>query len=245
MPEFPVACDLLVFDLDGTLIDSEEDLANSVNATLAHLGRPQLSRARIARFIGDGAAALVRRALLATIPSDPTPADPAATEALVSEALPFFLTYYRDHKLDCTYVYPGVLESLNAIRSAMPTLPMAVLTNKPVGPSRAICDGLGLSSYFFANYGGDSFTLKKPAPQGMHVLMTEASTLTGRPVSPGRTVLVGDSHVDVETARAAGTRCLGCSYGLDPDRLRAAIPDALVDSPLDWPKALAKLLPGI
>jgi phosphoglycolate phosphatase len=229
-----LACDLLVFDLDGTLIDSQRDLSNSVNATLAFVARPALHDKQIAEFIGDGAAMLVRRALEATGGVD---------EAMMSVAMPFFLEYYRDHKLDFTYVYPGVIAELKHIQQAAPGLPMAILTNKPFRPSRAICDGLGLSPFFFQNYGGDSFPLKKPDPFGMNALIYEAAAMLGREISAARTVLVGDSHVDVETARNAGTFCLGCSYGLAPERLREAKPDIIVDSPTEWLSALRTLLP--
>lgn len=148
-------CDLLVFDLDGTLIDSQQDLSNSVNATLAYLQRPALHDKRIAEFIGDGAAMLVRRALEAT--GD-------ASDSVMAEALPFFLDYYRSHNLDFTFAYPGVIAELQRIQQVAPTLPMAILTNKPFRPSRIICDGLGLSPFFFQNYGGDSFPQKKPDP---------------------------------------------------------------------------------
>ncbi len=226
-------CDLLVFDLDGTLIDSQQDLANSVNATLAHLHRPALDNAQIAAFIGDGASMLVQRAFEAS---------GGMEEGMMGQAMPFFLAYYREHKLDFTHVYPGALAELQSIRTAAPTLPMAILTNKPVRPSRAICEGLGLSEFFFANYGGDSFAEKKPNPMGMHRLMQEAFLMAGSEIAPQRTVLVGDSHVDVETARAAGTLCLGCTYGLDTPRLVAAGPDVIVDHPSGWLHALRTML---
>jgi phosphoglycolate phosphatase len=229
-------CDLLVFDLDGTLINSEQDLANSVNATLAFLARPKLEDLHIASFVGDGAGMLMQRALEAT-------AQPGEqVESLMPEALSFFLSYYREHKLDFTYVYPGVLSALRHIREIAPQLPMAILTNKPYRPSRAICDARGLSPYFFQNYGGDSFPQKKPDPTAMFTLMSEATALAGRNVSASRVVLVGDSHVDVATARAAGVLCLGCTYGLATEKLLAAKPDATVDTPLEWLTALGKML---
>ena len=129
---------LLVFDLDGTLIDSRIDLCNSVNATLAHFGKPELPEAVISSYIGDGASLLVRRAF-----GDPE--GDVHDEEYVTEALKFFLDYYRIHKLDYTYLYPGVLESLEAIRTTHPEVLMAVLTNKPVNPSRDICTHFGLS----------------------------------------------------------------------------------------------------
>lgn len=226
-------CDLLVFDLDGTLIDSAHDLANSVNASLAHLQRPSLPREQIAGFIGDGASALLSRALSAT---------GSINEGILEQALTFFIHYYREHLLDTTYVYPGVLNALQQIRAVTPTLPMAILTNKPVNASVSICNGLGISPFFFANYGGNSFSTKKPDPLGLHTIMEQAALVRGAPVAGLRTVLIGDSHVDVETAHAAGVLSLGCSYGLDPARLHAAKPDAVADSPSEWFAALRSLL---
>jgi phosphoglycolate phosphatase len=227
----PVTPKLIVFDLDGTLIDSRQDLCNSVNAMLAHLGKPVLPEEVIASYIGDGASMLVRRSL-----GDPE--GDAHDEEFVAEALHFFLEYYRVHKLDFTYVYAGVMETLATIRAALPDTLMAVLTNKPVNPSRVICDHFGLSDYFFQNYGGNSFHTKKPDPHGLITLIGEASSLAGSPVSGGETVMIGDTDVDVLTARAAGAVSVGCRFGLAPERLAAAKPDFMVDSPKDWTKAM-------
>jgi phosphoglycolate phosphatase len=227
---------LLVFDLDGTLIDSREDLSNSVNAMLAHLGRPELPHAVIAGYIGDGVSMLVRRAL-----GDPE--GDVHDEEFVSAAVTFFLDYYREHKLDFTYVYAGVFEALDAIRSAHPAIRMAVLTNKPVRPSRDICAHFGLDRYFFQNYGGNSFHTKKPDPTGLLTLMAEASALDGgvTAITPAETVMIGDSDVDVLTARNCGAPVIGCAYGLSPHGLAAAPPDVLAKAPVDWPAALAAL----
>ena len=223
---------LLVFDLDGTLIDSRIDLTNSVNATLEHFGKPALADATVASYIGDGVAALVRRSLAHehVIAESPDPHD----DAFVAEAVEWFIGYYFVHKLDYTYVYPGVMESLAMIRKRHPKLLMAVLTNKPVRPSQAICEHLGLSRYFFANYGGNSFATKKPDPFGLRQLIAEASKLASEAIAPAETVMVGDSHVDVETARGCGTHALGCLFGLSPETLRHAGPDWLVDSAAEW-----------
>ncbi len=166
---------LLVFDLDGTLIDSRVDLTNSVNATLAHFGKPLLEPPTIAGYIGDGAAALVQRALAHaySVSGEDDPHD----AAFLNQALDWFIRYYHIHKLDYTYVYPGVLEALTHIQTRHPDLPMAILTNKPVRPSRVICKHLGLEPFFFANYGGNSFETKKPHPFGLLRLMHEASML--------------------------------------------------------------------
>ena len=222
---------LVVFDLDGTLIDSRVDLANSVNAMLEHLGKPVLPLAVIAGYIGDGAHMLVRRAL-----GDPE--GDVHDEEYVTDALTYFLDYYRIHKLDFTYVYGGVFEALAAIRVEWPGIAMAVLTNKPVRPSRDICAHFGLDRYFFQNYGGNSFHTKKPDPAGLLRLMEEASEVAGGVVGPGETVMVGDSDVDVLTARACGARAVGCMFGLAPHSLAAAEPDAVVDSPGEWVEAI-------
>jgi phosphoglycolate phosphatase len=223
---------LLVFDMDGTLVDSREDLSNSVNAMLAHLGKPELPHAVIAGYIGNGASMLVRRAL-----GDPE--GDVHDERYVNEALEFFLDYYRVHKLDYTTVYDGVFAALDTIRGDYPGIAMAVLTNKPVRPSRDICAHFGLDRYFFQNYGGNSFHTKKPDPTGLLALMAEASGL--HPIVPGETVMIGDSDVDVLTARNCGAWAIGCAYGLAPHSLEAAAPDALANGPSDWPEALRAL----
>jgi len=220
---------LVVFDLDGTLIDSRVDLANSVNATLGYLGRPALPDAVIATYIGDGVSMLVRRAL-----GDPE--GDIHDEEYVTGAVTYFLDYYREHKLDFTYVYEGVVEALDEIRVSLPGVAMAVLTNKPVRPSRDICAHFGLDRYFFQNYGGNSFHTKKPDPSGLRVLMAEAGG-----VRPEETVMVGDSAVDVLTAKNCGARSVGCLFGLAPHTLAAAGPDATVTSPLGWLKAIREI----
>ena len=217
---------LLVFDLDGTLIDSAQDLCNSVNATLAHFALKHLEDAHIAGFIGDGALMLVRRALAFEHGSP-------VSEEFLETAYKFFLDYYRAHKLDFTYAYEGVLEALAALKDLheQPRT-MAVLTNKPVRPAQDICAALGLAPYFLHIYGGNSFATKKPNPEGLLALMAEAGA------KPAETVLIGDSMVDVQTARNAGVWSIGCTFGLAPETLKSHQPDVLVDSPKDWTTAL-------
>jgi phosphoglycolate phosphatase len=214
---------LIVFDLDGTLIDSRRDLANSINAMLTEFGRQPLPEEIIAEYIGDGAGMLVRRAL-----GDP------ADEPLVERALQSFLNHYREHKLDYTYVYDGVFAALDALRIAPDgsLRNLAVLTNKPIMPSLAICDALKLSPYFFRIYGGNSFPTKKPDPEGLTTLIREAG------VSPDETVMIGDSDVDILTARRAKTWAIGCRYGLSSHTVESIPSDCLVDFPLDWISAL-------
>jgi len=147
----------------------------------------------------------------------------------VERGLAFFLAYYREHELDHTILYPGVRESLERLQAAGKR--MAVLTNKPVRMSRSIVDGLGTGSFFFQVYGGNSFEQKKPHPIGVETLMQEAG------VERKATMIVGDSSVDVLTARNAGIRCCGVTYGFQPETLKDPAPDLLVDRMeefVDW-----------
>ena len=227
---------LLVFDLDGTLVDSQVDLTNSVNAMLGHFGHGPLDVSTIATYIGDGAPALVQRALVQAHVLAQRPEAP--DNILLKSALDWFVDYYRQHKLDFTYVYPGVLESMSEIRNRHPDLPMAILTNKPVIPSRAICSHFGFDRFCFQVYGGNSFPTKKPDPSAFFQLIAEAQELCGKPILPRESWMIGDSHVDVQTARAAGACSLGCTFGLSPASLAAASPDKCVDHASDWPAAL-------
>jgi phosphoglycolate phosphatase len=224
---------LLVFDLDGTLIDSAQDLCNSVNATLVHFDLNRLPDPTIAGFVGNGAPMLIRRSL--ALASNTTAE--AVDQELFGKSYQFFLQYYREHKLDFTYAYEGVLEALKALHELHEgplgvTRSMAVLTNKPVRPARGICEGLGLSDYFLHIYGGDSFTVKKPDPMGLRSLMEEVGA------KPEETAMIGDSKVDVQTARNAGAWAIGCSFGFGPQNLMEEPPDILVDRALDWTAAL-------
>jgi phosphoglycolate phosphatase len=225
---------LLVFDLDGTLIDSAQDLCNSVNATLRESSLGPLPDPVIAGFVGNGAPMLMRRSL--ALASHLAPGD--VDEELFKKAYAFFLQYYREHKLDFTYAYEGVLDALKALHElhdapGSPSRTMAVLTNKPVRPARGICEGLGLADYFLHIYGGDSFPAKKPDPLGLRSLMEETGA------TPDETVMIGDSQVDVQTARNAGTWSLGCAFGFGPQNLMDTPPDVLVDSAAEWTYALS------
>jgi phosphoglycolate phosphatase len=219
------AIQLVIFDLDGTLVDSRLDLANSVNAMLTRFGKPELPCDVIAGYIGDGAPMLVRRSL-----GDPD------DEKFVEEALLYFLGWYREHKLDNTYVYAGVKEALAAIaRTANgPPRKMAVLTNKPVRPSEAIVEALGLAGFFAQVYGGNSFHSKKPDPQGAKALLAENG------VRPEEAVMVGDSEIDVLTARNTGMYSIGLTYGFAPHTLETVPPDVLVDSPAEMAEVFAR-----
>ncbi len=218
---------LVLFDLDGTLIDSELDLAASVNAMLRHFGRKELPIEVIGTYIGDGAPMLIRRAL-----GDPTHA------SFLQEALNYFLLYYREHKLDHTRAYAGIDEALQKIATFDgPPRQFAVLTNKPVRASRDILAGLGLSQYFFQTYGGNSFETKKPDPLGAQTLMREAAA------EPEETVMVGDSEVDILTARNGNLWSVGVTYGFAPQTLERTHPDVLVDTPEELGQALTDSTP--
>ena len=173
----------VLFDLDGTLIDSKRDLVQSVNATLRELGRAELPEDLVASYVGSGAPILINRALGGAAASDEQ-----------QSALNFFLAYYDEHKLDFTREYPGVRVTLEKLRD----VPMAVLTNKPVNISVRILEGLRLAEFFRAIYGGNSFATKKPDPLGANTILKELG------IPAAESALVGDSEVDVQTARNAG-----------------------------------------
>jgi phosphoglycolate phosphatase len=201
--------DLFIFDLDGTLIDSKLDLAHAVNATRAHLGKSPLAHELIFSYVGNGAPMLIRRAF------------PDASEEQLATALQHFMDYYREHMLDYTVLYPGVRETLAKLDNGNRRL--AVLTNKPVRMSAAILDGLDVGKHFFRVYGGNSFEQKKPDPIGIETLLREAGA------RKERTVMVGDSAVDVQTARNAGISCCGVTYGFQPDSLDENPPDFVIE----------------
>lgn len=216
MKTFPLVR-ALVFDLDGTLIDSKIDLANAVNATLAFMGRSELAHADIFALVGNGAPTLVRSAL-----------GPGTTDEEAARGLEFFLAYYRAHMLDNTVLYGGVRECLDSLREWK----LAVLTNKPVRFSRDILIGLDIAPFFSFIYGGNSFEKKKPDPMGLFTLLRDFG------LQPQEVMVVGDSEVDVQTARNAETWVCGVTYGLGSERLPASNPDLLLDNLADLPKFL-------
>jgi phosphoglycolate phosphatase len=209
----------LIFDLDGTLIDSQRDLILSVNAMLLEMGREELHVDTISGYIGHGAPQLVGKAL-----------GERATGEEREHALKFFLTHYEDHKMDNTCAYPGVAEALERLFP----YPMAILTNKPVRVSVRILEGLGLAKYFRAVYGGNSFETKKPDPLGANTILREFAA------SPNEAIVIGDSEVDVQTARNAGTLAAAVNYGFGTHD-RAAYPaDIYLDRLADLVPLLGK-----
>ncbi len=208
---------LVVFDLDGTLIDSAPDLVLAVNATRKHYGLEELPPHTIASYVGNGAPTLIRRSM-----------GEGYSDADLAAALEVFVHCYRTHALDNTVLYPGVRGTLRVLSQA--GIRCAVLTNKPVRISKEILAGLNLTEHFFEIYGGNSFASKKPDPEGLRALMAEAHC------SPAETLMVGDSRVDIETARNAGCSACGVTFGLQPETLTDPEPDFLLD-------AMAELLP--
>jgi phosphoglycolate phosphatase len=202
---------LLIFDLDGTLVDSKQDLIDAVNATRGYMNLAPLPGELVAKYVGRGALALVRSALGETAP-----------EADVERAHTFFIRYYGEHMLDKTVLYDGVREALDRLKTRGHTL--AVLTNKPVKFSERMMDRLGLGRHFIRIYGGNSFEpKKKPDPVGILTLLEE----TG--ISKAKTIMVGDSSVDIRTARNAGVQACGCAWGFQPETFAAEPPDFLID----------------
>jgi len=205
---------LVVFDLDGTLIDSKTDLVMSVNATLKHLGRNALDAETISSFVGRGSHVLLQKAL-----------GLGCTTEEVATGLEFFMAYYREHKLDNTVLYDGARETLEQLArgNGNGERALAVLTNKPERVSREIIQELDLMKMFRCVYGGNSFEKKKPDPIGLKTILEETS------VAPAEAMIVGDSDVDVRTGVAAGTRTCGVTYGFGKLELDANPPDVLVN----------------
>lgn len=212
---------VLIFDLDGTLIDSKRDLVHSVNATLRHFGRDPLEDEVVSKYVGRGAATLVRLAL-----------GSGFSEKDVEEGLAYFLTYYRSHMLDNTVPYPGVREALDSLSGYS----MAVLTNKPVRFSKLILEGLDLLRYFPIVYGGNSFDKKKPDPIGVETILKDFGAV------PTEAIMIGDSDVDVQTARNSSIWAVGVTYGLGSFRLAECPPDLLLDNLSELPENLSPTL---
>jgi phosphoglycolate phosphatase len=217
---------VLVFDLDGTLIDSSHDLAGAVNVARSRCGLGPLSHAQVMTFIGNGARELVRLGI--SFESG------VANDEQIELALGHFREHYAKHLLDQTQPYPGVREALDifARKTAAPARTLAVLTNKPLRFTRPILDGLGLASYFRFIYGEDSFPTKKPDPAGLHSILRDSHA------APHEAMLIGDSDIDVRTARNAGVWACGVSYGLSSNQLAACPPDLMLDSLLELPVRL-------
>ena len=212
---------LVVFDLDGTLVDSQQDLADAANALITELGGQPVAVDAIAKMVGDGAAVLVRRALAAT----------GVHVASVRDALERFLVLYDERLLASTRLYDGMASTIDELAT---TAQLAVLTNKPERATRRILEGLQIADRFEWVIGGDGPFPRKPDPAGLQDLVARAG------VSLDRSVMIGDSSVDLATARAAGTRvCLaryGFGYRITAADLRGD--ELIADSPAEIVRVL-------
>lgn len=206
---------LMLFDLDGTLVDSKRDLARSINLMLRDLGRPALDEQIIASFVGDGAPVLVRRALAAT---DPQRKEPDAE--LHRRALGLMREHYRRYMFLTTQLYPGVAETLAHFASK----PKAVVTSKETDLTRLILERFGIAEHFQCIIGGDELAERKPDPRPV---LEAARRLGG---SASEAVMVGDAENDILAGRRAGAITCAVSYGFrSAERLAEFNPYALID----------------
>ncbi|MEK6299868.1 MAG: HAD family hydrolase [Acidobacteriota bacterium] len=209
----PVAS--MLFDLDGTLIDSASDLASSINLMLADVGRPSLSEAKIGSFVGDGVRVLVYRSLTATHPKHQPP-----DESLHAKGIALMHSHYADEMFKTTRLYPGVAETLAALNDKQ----KAVVTSKEVRFTSMILERLGISKYFDAIVGGDTTPARKPDPGPV----LEAIRQLGGSVREA--VMIGDSENDVIAGKRAGTYTCAVSYGFrSAAELRETEPDVLIE----------------
>lgn len=204
--------ELLVFDLDGTLVDSKVDIVFSVNETLRRFGRPPLPDEVVAAHVGTG----VRGVLLEVFDKE--------SERIRDEVIATFEDVYWRHLCDTTVLYPGMLAVLDHYAER----PKAVLTNKGTRFAVAILEKLGLSERFVGIYGKGSFPVMKPDP------ITLRGVCERHGVPPDRTLIIGDTTVDIRTGRAAGAYTCAVTFGYgDPESLRAEDPDAIVTKAID------------
>ena len=204
--------DLIIFDLDGTLVDSRQDIATSVNELLTGLGRPELPSEEVFAFIGNGVRKLLERSLQGS-----------ATSEKLDEAVELYLQIYRRRLLDTTSVYPGVREALMELEAFTSAPRKSVLTNKPTKESLAVLEGLDLARFFDRVHGGESFPKRKPDPMGVDALIESTGARREQ------TLLVGDSCVDYDTARNAHIRVSLVTYGIGAEEVRSLSPDFFID----------------
>lgn len=206
--------DLIMFDFDGTIVDSKEDIAASANHVLASRGLPRKDVDVVAGFIGNGIHMLLSKVLDTT------------DEADIRDAVEVFRDHYWDHCLDRTRDYPGVRNALELLRGKTKT----IVTNKPKNFTDRILDGLGLADYFVSVVGGDGPYAKKPSPEAFQAVLDSLD------VPPSRALVVGDSPNDINGGRTAGCATCAVTYGLaDRAALEAASPDMIIDSLAELP----------
>jgi phosphoglycolate phosphatase len=220
----PVIFRHLVFDLDGTLVDTKDDLAAAVNVSLESVGVPKEDPRTLWGYVGQGARVLVERAL------------GSERKHLVEPALATFMDWYRAHLLDHSVVYAGLGSVIDTL--AAEGAIFSVLTNKPAHMSEAIVHGLGLRARFPRVIGGDSLPSKKPDPSGLRELIRA----TGLP--DAATLMVGDSDIDVATGRNGGVATCGVTWGFNGAAVRSSGADAVVDTPAELLRLCRTGLPG-
>jgi len=205
----------VLFDLDGTLVETRKDIATAINLALGGRGLPVLSVDRVARHVGHGARVLVTRCLEEAGVASPAPDDIESLHRAFHE-------HYLAHLLDTTFVYPGIPGVCEGIARAGGR--MAIVTNKPIEAAKRILIGLGLSSYFPVVLGGDSLPQRKPDPAPL------LRAIASLDADAGHALMIGDSQVDIDAARAAGIPVAAVAWGFTPkDALESASPDLLAE----------------
>lgn len=221
---FGTPFDVIVFDLDGTLIDSAPDITRALNRTLAAFGRRKLSEAEVRAMVGDGASGLIRQALEAT---GGAAVDPAAAEA----ALKHYLDSYFDEDADVDCLYPGVIETLEGL--AATGLRLGLCTNKSERISRKLMGLLDIERFFIAVAGGDTTGFRKPDPRHLAHVVEAAGG--------GRAAMVGDNANDVKAAKGLGVPVVAVSYGYPRMPVADLGADAVIDRFADLPEALRRV----
>ncbi|HSM96797.1 MAG TPA: HAD-IA family hydrolase [Rhizomicrobium sp.] len=223
LPSLPA----LIFDLDGTLVDTAPDLLGAMNAVLVAQNRPMVDPETLRHMVGFGAASLIRQAMAAT-------GDPVSDDAL-PRLVEDFVVHYGAHIADASAPFPGVVDTLSALKAQ--NVPMGVLTNKPHDLALPLLEALGMSRFFGAIHGAGRFSYVKPDPRVFHHVVEE---LTG---SPGeRALMVGDSTTDAKTARAAQVPVILLSYGYTPEPVESLGADAVTGDFRDIPRLARELL---
>ena len=198
---------LIIYDLDGTLVDTKEDIAQAANYMLGQMQLPSMAAQDICRYVGRGLNNLVKGCLRTDDPQR------------IEQGMKLYRAYYAVHLLDHSRLYPGVQDVLGHFKQRI----QVVITNKPNPYSRDILIGLGVAEYFFDIVAGDSVYPKKPDPAAVLSMIDKAQA------APEETLMIGDSSIDVETGRNAGVLTVGIAQGFaDDTELQAASPDALV-----------------
>jgi phosphoglycolate phosphatase len=211
-----IEVDLMLFDLDGTLIDSKADLARSINLMLEEMGRPRLAEDTIAGFVGDGVRVLVYRSLTATHPEHKPP-----DEFLHADGIALMHKHYAEQMFVSTSLYPHVPETLRHFRDK----PKAVVTSKEVRFTEMILDRFGIRDDIACIIGGDTVAARKPDPQPLREAISRLGGL------PAETVMVGDSENDINAGKRMGTRTCAVTYGFrTAEHMRRTLPDVMIDS---------------